>query len=416
MVVGWKRAMNRNEIVLGYLLQAEQYLDFYLEQLQLAQQTAFPQNLQFFITANQFQIQYLYYFQLVNDPCASADNPEQCYKDELLTYGVTISSTLPLTAEQLPFALSAVQMVANRLVELLAEYNEVAVSAYDPKAIFQDVFGALIFEYNPAIDYSTGSGTDRITLGTNLLNQADEDDPRRTSIIEGVIIHELGHVFENLLGLVPNRTEFVVETQLPLASERLISDPNRLLEIFVSGVPAVVEGYLNATGQYWSGNLEYEFGDWLRSGGFQASDAVFRVQPLTAQIYNALRPPENHTVCNGGGDSCYVDRNGNEITSPKYIAQAGTFIFRGYSAATDVDFLYFNERRVPDPVENTPGSNPMEGFADTFSAFIRLGTEFVLDSDDGPFPPNELRRIFFEENFSCWLEQRLGIAVGGCNP
>jgi hypothetical protein len=376
-----------------------------------------------------------------DDPCAQiydaiSDEYEICV--QLREYGVSIwqEEGRRLDIDQLTILLSSVQLTGTSLQSLLRDCgvtDSIDVgTVYSPQNLFNSIFGPVEFGYNTdagsaeTTTYRNPDNEDevllsRIVLAPDTFAGTSPRDAQR------IIIHELGHVFQNILGQAPMGTDvtFVIHPEgareegfeIRVTSGFLVSgDDVPGGEAIVGGTALILEDYLNFTEQYWAGS-DIDFGYWTTERQYTANDLYTEV--YTNRVYQEVvggRLPDCEP-CNNvyeflidRNNQCMLDDNGNcrqytpgeRPSDAVYIRRPGTFIHSGYYDETNLN-LFLNERR-----ENH--RHPSEGFADTFSAAIRLEANQL----EGSFSEDEPRRQFFEENRCCWFEQLLDIDLSGC--
>ena len=254
-------------------------------------------------------------------------------------------------------------------------------------------------------------------------------EERRRVLSENVIIHELGHVFHNALGVAEGfyadgeSATATLEGEIPFNAQ----DVYEQISVTVKqNTPQVIIDFWQATNSYWS-NLDFGFG--REAGVFTEIDSRNdpTIVPLTKSIYRTYigiprenseescsQCPENTLVyITGTGGECFRGNDNTCITinnatqynvSPIYIRDPA-FTYRPNYAEDTVDSLqvedregnpftfsnlYRNETRNIDP-------SPLEGFADTFLTYVRSS------GGSNTFPEDEPRRQFFDENLCRWL-------------
>ncbi len=356
--------------------------------------------------------------------------------DELSRYGISL---LPgaFSLEQLQRILAAVQTTANRLWEIA---RSCGYSVSEPEAVFSAIFVAkpLDFRFNPEVDYASVSdkdvpGQQVVTLSPYTFVSPTTGDTYGNSIIEGIIIHELGHAFHNALEIVEGEaTEYVFidpqarvagvdfkgnyEVTIPvvkIGEDTVFTN----LTITVSGdTPLVALDYLIATGGYWAGNVGFDFGNSRNSGPYTASDASAdptSIVPLTKALYEATIGSSSCSDCPGTalvnrGGEC-IQRNGTCVTVDDvdfsqyavYVRQPGYYqpgdIPQNRNTLIEFEDNFTNEFVPPGGKATTLAPQPIEGFADTFKVEITQ----IMDISTNK------RGQFFNERWCEWLGQLL---------
>jgi hypothetical protein len=348
--------------------------------------------------------------------------------------------------EMLRAILNAVEAIGRRIVE------ECGLELSFAQA-FRLIFGTVDFRWNPnereegertyATDSTTSEGLRIVELVpdafTSDLNDRDRTDPasvrQRFNNIqesEDLIIHEIGHIFHNILAeedvestiqdeeiraTINEYSTYIeviihhVEFTIPGTDTREVRENLRI--IVPRSMPRVLIDYLIETRGYFSGNLA-DVGRGRPEGNFTRGDVDrnIGVVLLTNLTFYGTggqpipRPPDG--VCddpfiaeylvdefgqpklNDAGDCIPANINDSRAV---FGRPSGSYFAGDYATGTNLGY-FGNELQI-----TSPSSNPREGFADTFKVFIRLGGEEL--------PEDERRRIFFENNFCYWVTQLL---------
>jgi hypothetical protein len=289
---------------------------------------------------------------------------EQCLLNEILQrYGISIDESL-FYPDQLRRILAALDTVGSRLTEILAKClgdsdsslsiveDFLPVDETSRLTIQQRVFRAVFpdfktISYDTSLDYALTTGNSLVTLSSSTFNPFDYTETKAE--IERIIIHEIGHVFQNSFGTVPiDQIESVTILRAEGAIELLITPP----ELYTPRTASLRDGepLESATGLVTA--------EFTPTGGGPIPWLSIEYLAVTAGAWNGKTP----------------------FTAGPY-------------APTTNRRLFLNEGRLFAP------AYPKEGFSDAFSAFMQLGSSVP----ENEFPTDDSRRIFFEENMCDWI-------------
>jgi hypothetical protein len=362
--------------------------------------------------------------------------------EQIEAYGVVVRQGF--TTEQLRQILAAIERIASRLQQIAGGCG---LEIDTPQALFRSMFGDtssetyLDFRSNAdaefaSVDDNTLDFAQIVTLAPNTFTSPSDNEPYRDDIVQGIIIHELGHAFHNRLKQVYGTDyEFTSPDAVQVIANRDTNGNLRSYTVTIARVtvggqeytdlritvspdtPLVVVDYLVETGGYWAGNIGFEEGTSRPQGRYTAADAQTdgSIVMLTNTLYEAAVGPvrcecgartvflvdmQGNCLRDGGGN-CIPPSAANTTPDAAYVREPGTYIVN-FNVPNGYDESGLEQAFSNELGETTLTSQPIEGFADVFKVII---TEFEV-------PENFSRTEFFERNWCRWLVQLLGSGGG----